>query len=382
MTTAEPLGIIVNGATSGIANRQHLAEALVPIIREGGLPVATGTVMPRLLLVGRDADRLKEVADRFDIADWSTDLDGALANADYKVFFDAGHTGGRASRLRAALAAGKHVYTEKPFVADTSEGSEIEGIATGRGLKFGVVEDKLFMPGLTKLRLVLESGVLGRIVGFRLDFGYWIFSHPDGALQRPSWNYRKADGGSLILDMYPHWRYVVEGIVGPIRRVVTAAWTAIPERLDEAGQAYQVDTDDSTATLVELDSGAFGTITSTWATRVKRDDLVVFQVDGTDGSATAGIHRCHVQSLAATPSVRFDPNTDHNRDYDADWSPAPFDPPFTNGYRMGWEAFIRHVTEDAPLQADINAGLRDVALAKACQASVEEDRWVALNRFV
>jgi predicted dehydrogenase len=379
---AETLGIIVNGATSGIANRQHLAQALVPIIAEGGLSVGDRTVLPSLLLVGRDAGRLKAVAERFGLDAWSTDLDGALADERYPVFFDAAHTCGRAGRLRAALTAGKHVYTEKPFVADIPDGHEILALAAGRGLKVGVVEDKLFMPGLTRLRLVAESGFLGRIVNFRLDFGYWIFSHPEGPLQRPSWNYRKSEGGSLVLDMYPHWRYVVEGIVGPIRRVVTAAWTAIPTRRDESGAEYEGDTDDSTATLVELESGAFGAITSSWATRVRRDDLVVFQVDGLDGSATAGIHRCYVQSLSETPRASFDPSRDHGRDYHADWSSAPYDPPFTNGYRMGWEAFIRHVVGDMPLAADAAAGLRDVALAKACLASVEEARWVALDRFL
>lgn len=380
--SAETLGIVINGATSGIANRQHLAQALVPIIAEGGLSFGNRVVMPRLLLLGRDAVRLKATAERFGLDEWSTDLAGALADDVYPIFFDAGHTGGRASRLRAALAAGKHVYTEKPFVTEIGEGREIGRLAAERGLKLGVVEDKLFMPGPTKLRTVVESGALGRIVNFRLDFGYWIFSHPDGPPQRPSWNYRKADGGSLLLDMYPHWRYLVEGIVGPIRRVVSAAWTAIPERLDEDGAPYRVDTDDSTATLVELENGAFGTITSSWATRVRRDDLVVFQVDGTDGSASAGIHRCFVQSLAATPRVQFDPNRDTNPDYRAAWSVAPYEPPFANGYRMGWEAFIRHVVENGPLAADATAGLRDVALAKACQASIDEERWVPLSRFV
>lgn len=378
---AETIGIIVNGATSSIANRQHLAQALGPIIKEGGLPVGDRTIMPKLLLVGRDDGRLKTVADRFGFDDWSTDLDGALADDRYAIFFDAGVTGHRPQVVRSAIAAGKHVYCEKPVVTDIAEGRQLQALAADRGVKFGVVEDKLFMPGLTKLRLVRDSGFLGRIVNFRLDFGYWIFSHPDGPLQRPSWNYRKSDGGSLVLDMYPHWRYVVEGIVGPIKRVVTVAWTAIPERLDEDGKPYEVDTDDSNATLIELESGACGVITSSWATRVKRDDLMVFHVDGTDGSAAAGLHRCHVQALSATPKGRFDPNQDHNHDYHADWVPAPHTPPFTNGYRMGWEAFIRHVVDDSPLAADIAAGIRDVALAKACQASIEEERWVPMSRF-
>jgi predicted dehydrogenase len=182
--------------------------------------------------------------------------------------------------------------------------------------------------------------------------------------------------------MYPHWRYVVEGVLGPIRRVVTAAWTAVPERLDEERKPYKVDTDDANATLVELESGVMGTITSSWATRVRRDDVIVFQVDGLAGSAVAGVHRCHVQSLADTPALRLDPNVDHGPDYLADWQKAPFDPPFTNGYRMGWEAFIRHVVAGEPLVADIDAGLRDVALAKAAQASIAEERWVPISRFV
>ena len=379
---AESLGIIVNGATGGVANRQHLANALVPIIKEGGLSVGGRTVVPKLILVGRDDGRLREVAERFGLDRWTTDLDAALADKDFPVFFDTGFTGSRPALLRAAIAAGKHIYSEKPVVTDIAEGKEIAAFAEARGVKFGVVEDKLFMPGLTKLRLVRQSGFLGRVVNFRLDFGYWIFSHPEGAPQRPSWNYKKAEGGSLLLDMHPHWRYVVEGVLGPIRRVIAAAWTAMPERLGEDGKPYKADTDDSTATLVELESGAFGVITSSWATRPKRDELITFQVDGIEGSAVAGVHRCHVQSLAATPRLHIDPNVDLGRDYSADWTPAPFAPPFTNGYRMGWEAFIRHVAGDEPLVADIAAGLRDVALSKACQASVEEGCWVPLSRFV
>jgi predicted dehydrogenase len=379
----ETLGIIINGATSGIANRQHFPNALMPIIKAGGLKVGDRAILPKLLLVGRDEGRLRETAGRYGLDRWTTDLDAALADKGYPVFFDAGVTGKRPSLLKKAIAAGKHVYTEKPVVTEVGEGRELKALAKAAGVKFGVVEDKLFMPGPTKLRLVRESGFFGRIAGFRLDFGYWIFSHPEeGPGQRPSWNYRKAEGGSLLLDMYPHWRYVVEGVLGPIRRVVTAAWTGVPERLDEERQPYKVDTDDSSAMLVELESGVMGTITSSWATRVRREDVIVFQIDGLEGSAVAGVHRCHVQSLGDTPTLRLDPNVDHGPDYFADWRPAPFDPPFTNGYRMGWEAFIRHVVAGEPLAADLDAGLRDVALAKAAQASVDEERWVPISRFV
>ena len=295
----ETLGIIIHGATSGIANRQHFPNALMPIIKEGGLKIGDRTVLPKLLLVGRDEGRLRETAGRY-----RPRHDGrriSMRRSPTRPIRSSSTPASPASGLRVlrqAIAAGKHVYTEKPVVTDVAEGRELIALAEAAGVKFGVVEDKLFMPGPTKLRLVRESGFFGRITGFRLDFGYWIFSHPaEGPGQRPSWNYRKAEGGSLVLDMYPHWRYVVEGVLGPIKRVVTAAWTAVPERLDEEGKPYKVDTDDANATLVELESGVTGTITSSWATRVRRDDVITFQVDGTEGSAVAGVHRCHVQSL-------------------------------------------------------------------------------------
>jgi predicted dehydrogenase len=379
---AKTIGIIVNGATGGIANRQHLDQALVPLIREGGLETGTGRIVPELLLVGRDAGRLEAVARRFGLARWTTDLDGALADPDYPVFFDAGVTGARPGLLAAAIGAGKHVYAEKPVVTDLREGRRLVALAEARGVRHGVVEDKLFLPGLAKLRLARDGGFFGRVVGFRLDFGYWIFSGHDQPMQRPSWNYRAADGGGLMLDMYPHWRYVIEGLLGPIARVVSRGWTAVPERVDEAGRHFAVDVDDSNVTLVELASGAVGVITSSWATRVNRDDLMTLQVDGTAGSAVAGLHRCRLQPAAATPKVRFDPNVDHGVDYRAQWLEMPETLPFANGYRRGWEAFLRHVAEDAPPAATLEDGLRDVALARAVQRSAAEDRWVAMDEVL
>ncbi len=377
--SVETLGIVLNGASGGIANRQHLERALIPMIREGGLPVGGRRIVPKLLLVGRDEGRLKAVADRFGLDAWTTDLSAAIADPAYPVVFDAGVTGARAGLLRSAIEAGKHVYAEKPVVTDVAVGRELLALAEAKGVKHGVVEDKLFLPGLEKLKLARAQGLIGRVLQFRLDFGYWIFTGHDVPTQRPSWNYRRGEGGGLLLDMYPHWRYVVEGVLGPIDSVVSTAWTAIPERIDEAGKPYAVDTDDSNATLVRLKSGAVGVITSSWATRVKRDDLVTFQVDGTEGSAVAGLHRCRVQPLAATPKARFDPNVDHGQDYDRDWMDMPELSPVRNGYRAGWEAFIRHVVAGEPMAADLAAGIRDVALAVACETSVAEGRWVAMD---
>jgi predicted dehydrogenase len=375
----ERLGIIVNGATGGISSRQHLDNALVAIHREGGLEIGGRRFVPELLLVGRNPVKLEALAARFGISDWTTDLSAALADPRFTIFFDAAFTEQRAASLTAAIEAGKHVYAEKPVVTDLEAGRALLERARSAAIKHGVVQDKLFLPGLTKLRLARDMGAIGRVLSFRLDFGYWIFSGMEVPAQRSSWNYRKAEGGGLVLDMYPHWRYIIEGLLGPIRRVVSAAWTAIPERIDERGRRYQVDVEDSAATLVELESGAYGVITSSWATRVRRDDLVTLQVDGTAGSAVAGLHRCKLQAMAATPKTHWDVNVDHGYNYDAQWTDAPDLTPFKNSYRAGWEAFLRHVVADAPFASDLSAGIRDVELAAACYRSAAEGRWVALG---
>jgi len=372
------IGIIVNGATGRIGSTQHLANALVPIIEEGGLPLGGDRLLPRLLLLGRDADRVARVAAAHGIADWSTDLDAALADPAYAVFFDAAATEQRVAVLRKAIAAGKHVYSEKPVAPSAAQALELLAEARSRALKHGVVEDKIHLPGLQKLAALTASGALGRIVGFRLEFGWWVFDGSDRPCQRPSWNYR-AGGGGLILDMYPHWRYVIETIIGRIVRVASSEWTATPERIDERGERYRVAVEDSAATLVELEGGAFGTILSSWATRVRRDDLLTLQVDGTRGSAVAGLHRCHVQSMPDTPSIaHFSVMKDIGADYRAGWSEAPPLAGYRNPYRVGWERFLRHVAADAPPAADFAAGVRDVAFAEACHRSMQERTWIAL----
>jgi predicted dehydrogenase len=380
--TTRNIGIIVNGATGGIATRQHLDRALVPIIREGGVPLANGDrLMPKLILVGRDEGRLAAVAERFGIGQMTTDLAGALADPDYSLFFDAGATGNRPVVLRQALEAGKDIYAEKPVVTDLSDGQALLDLAQDRGRRHGVVQDKLFLPGLVKLRQARDSGLFGRVTNFRLDFGYWIFSGHQQEMQRPSWNYRADQGGGLMLDMYPHWRYILEGILGPIRRVVSRGWTAVPERVDEAGTPFAVDVDDSNVTLVELASGVTGVVTCSWATRAARDDLMTFQVDGIGGSAVAGLHRCRIQPAAATPKVRFDPNSDLGIDYRTAWLDMPETEPFANGYRRGWEGFLKHIAGQGEAPADLRAGLRDVALARAVTVSNAEGRWVDLSEF-
>ena len=377
----ERLGVIVNGATGGIASRQHLDRALAPIRDDGGLQVNGRAVIPELILVGRNESKLRGTAQRFGVAEWTTSLDSALSDPRFAVFFDASFTEQRAGSLRAAIKAGKHIYAEKPVVTDVTAGLALFAEAKAAGVKHGVVQDKLYLPGLTKLRLARDMGAIGRVLSFKLEFGYWIFSGIEAPAQRSSWNYKKAEGGGIVLDMYPHWRYIIEGLLGPIRRVVSRTWTATPERVDEAGRRYKVDVEDSAATIVELENGAIGVITSSWATRVRRDDLVLLQVDGTAGSAVAGLHRCKLQSLAQTPKTHWDVNVDQGYDYDAQWLDAPELTPFKNSYRSGWEAFIRHVVDDQPFASDLSAGIRDVQLAEACYTSAAERRWVDLGRL-
>ena len=374
------LGIIVNGATGRICSTQHLKNSLIAIRDEGGLAVGEDRIVPKPMLVGRDGARLAEVARTHGVADWTTDLGAALSDQAYPVFFDAAATGQRLAALTKALAAGKHIYSEKPVAPSVAAGRALLAAAQARGLKHGAVEDKLYLPGFRKLARVLADGTLGRIVGFRLDFGWWVFDGVEAPAQRPSWNYRRATGGGLVLDMFPHWRYVIEGLLGRIRRVTAATSTAVPERVDERGERYKVDVEDTASALVELESGAFGTILSSWATRVRRDDLLVLQIDGIAGSAIAGLHRCRVQTKAQTPPVaNFRLDRDLDVDYRANWSEVPAAGPTINSYRAGWEKFLRYLAADAPFDSDLSAGIRDVAFAEACHRSMAERRWVEIE---
>ena len=377
------IGIIVNGATGRIASTQHLANALVQIRAEGGLTAGADRIVPRLLLVGRNAARLADIARMHGIKRWTTDLDEALARSDFSVFFDAAATQQRVSALTKAIAAGKHIYSEKPVAPTVTEGLALLRAARARAVKHGVVEDKIFLPGLQKLSALAASGFFSRITGFQLNFGWWVFDGADRPSQRPSWNYQRGGGGGLTLDMYPHWRYLIERIIGPIHRVVTETATAIPMRVDEAGKSYRADVDDTSFTLVELANGAVGAIVCSWATRVRRDDLLTLQVDGTGGSAIAGLHRCWTQSAADTPTIRhFNPNADIGADYRSEWKAVAGTGSYTNPYRIGWENFLRHIATDAPLMSDLSAGIRDVQLAEACNRSVAEQKWIVLDDIV
>jgi predicted dehydrogenase len=375
----QTIGIILNGATGRIGSTQHLANALAPIHAEGGFPVGDDRVMPRVLLVGRNAEKLNALANTYGV-EWSIDLDQAMSNPAFPIFFDAAVTHQRHAILEKAIAAGKHIYAEKPVAPTVTDGLALLQAARARGLKHGAVEDKLGLPGLAKLKRLADADFFGRVVGFRIEFGWWMFDGTDVPCQRPSWNYQRKSGGGLVLDMYPHWRYVIEGILGPMRRAVTALSTATPERFDEQGQRYDVDVEDTAQTIVELESGAYGTLLSSWATRVRRDDLLTFQIDGTKGSALAGLHRCWTQtSKQGLNTAHFNVAKDICADYSANWDEVPDAGPYKNPYRIGWEHFLRHVVADAPMHADFAAGIRDVQFAEACYRSAREGKWVSLD---
>ena len=371
------IGIILHGATGRIGSTQHLKNALAPIRQDGGLTVGDVRVVPRVILVGRDKERLAAVARENGGVAWTTDLDATLSDPTYEVLFDAAATHQRQGTLEKGIAAGKHIYAEKPVAESVADGRALLAKISARGLRHGAVEDKQYLPGMRKLRALAQADFFGRVTGFRLEFGWWVFDGFDERCQRPSWNYRKAGGGGLLIDMYSHFRYLIEDMLGPIRRVVTLAAITAPERIDETGLRYAADVEDQAITLIELASGATGTIIASWATRVRRDDLMTFQIDGTKGSAVAGLHRCHMQPLADTPRIAaFNPTVDLAIDYRARWQEAPAAGPDTNPYRVGWEDFLRHLVTDAPLRSDFAAGIRDVAFAEACGRSACTGAWV------
>jgi len=378
------LGIIIHGATGRIGSTQHLANALVPICAAGGVVVGEDVIQPRLLLLGRNSERLARLAETHGIEDWSTNLNNALADTNFPVFLDAASTHLRFDVLRRAIAAGKHVYSEKPLAPSVADGLTLLKEANARGVKHGAVEDKLYTPGYLKLAQLAEQGFFGQIVGFRLEFGWWVFDGIDRSAQRPSWNYRRAGGGGIVSDMHPHWRYLIENLCGPIARVFATVSTAQPERIDEHGKSFKVDVEDNVSAIVELKNGVIGNVCSSWATRVDGEELLRFQVDGTLGSAVAGVRRCKIQTAEHTPLVTgFNLGSDaklldDSTDYAAGWKEVPELGAYKNPFRVGWEAFITHVTCGTPLVSDFNAGVRDVQLAEACLKSAATGSWESL----
>ncbi|MEU4723057.1 Gfo/Idh/MocA family oxidoreductase [Nonomuraea dietziae] len=371
------LSVVMNGVTGRMGYRQHLVRSVLAINEQGGVTLSDGDrVVLRPILVGRSEAKLADLADRHGIADYTTDLDAALEQAD--VYFDAQVTQARVKSVLKAIEAGKHVYAEKPTAETVQEAVALAEAAKSKGIKNGVVQDKLFLPGLLKLKRLIDGGFFGRILSVRGEFGYWVFEGDWQSAQRPSWNYRSADGGGIILDMFPHWHYVLENLFGEVESVYAKAVTHIPSRVDEQGRTYEATADDAAYGIFELKGGIIAQINSSWAVRVNRDELVEFQVDGTHGSAVAGLRNCRVQSRATTPKPVWNPDLPVTARFRDDWQEVPDNADFDNGFKTQWELFVRHVVEDAPFPYDFASGARGVALAELGLRSSAEGRRIAV----
>jgi predicted dehydrogenase len=369
------IGIIMHGVTGRMGYNQHLVRSICAIRDQGGVALPGGDrLMPDPILVGRNLDKVRGLAAKHGVARYGDDLAAALANPDDTIFFDAGSTQMRADLLTRAMQAGKHIYCEKPVSESLDQALALARLARARGVKAGVVQDKLYLPGLRKIEMLRNSGFFGRILSVRGEFGYWVFEGDWQAAQRPSWNYRKADGGGIMLDMLPHWRYVLDNLFGAVKSVSCIAATHIPERVDETGNRYQADADDAAYATFELEGGVIAQINFSWTTRVKRDDLVTFQVDGTLGSAVAGLTRCFTQHRVNTPRPVWNPDMPQTLKFEDQWELVPDNAVYENGFKTQWEDFLRHVAADTPWRYDLIEGAKGVQLAELGRQSWLERR--------
>ncbi|MDE0825459.1 MAG: Gfo/Idh/MocA family oxidoreductase [Akkermansiaceae bacterium] len=374
------IGIIMNGVTGRMGTNQHLVRSILAIRKQGGVELADGTkLMPDPILTGRNEAKVKALAEEHGVGRWTTDLDEALADDYNEIFFDASGTPYRVGFLEKAIAAGKHVYCEKPIATSYGASLKVADLAEAAGVKNGTVQDKLWLPGIVAFQKLKEEDFFGEILSVRGEFGYWVFTGHDEAqpAQRPSWNYRKEDGGGMIIDMHCHWRYVIDNLFGTVTDVFTLAKTHLPERIDEDGNAYKCTADDSAYALFKTDTGVVCQFNSSWDVRVRRDDLLTMQVDGTKGSAIVGLRKCWAQSAENTPRPVWNPDVDSPIDYLADWEvidPGECD----NAFKVQWEMFLKHVAEDTEFRWTLREGAKGVQLAEKSLQSSEEGRWVAV----
>jgi predicted dehydrogenase len=369
--------VAVNGVTGRMGYRQHLVRSLLAIREQGGIRLDDGTVLyPEPVLVGRSEERLRAIAERHGLGRWTTSLDEVLADPDVGVYFDTQVTSAREPAVARAIAAGKHVYTEKPVAHSAAAAFGLADAATAAGITHGVVQDKLFLPGMIKLRRLLREGFFGRVLSVRVEFGYWVFEGDGIPAQRPSWNYRAEDGGGIVLDMFPHWQYLLEDLFGPVRAVYARRATHLPRRWDESGEPYDVTADDAAYAVLEFASGAIASVNSSWAVRVNRRELLELQVDGTHGSAVAGLRECAVQHKVSTPMPVWNPDLPDPLDYPAMWTDVPDNASFDNGFKTQWELFLKDAALGRPFPWNLSAGARGVQLAELAMRSSDEGRRV------
>jgi predicted dehydrogenase len=372
--------IIMNGITGRMGYRQHLVRSILAIREDGGIRMPDGSrIQVEPILVGRNAEKIEELAKLHGVEEWTTDLDAALADETATVYFDAALTSARKEGILKAVAAGKHVYTEKPIAESVADGLDLASAAEQAGVINGVVHDKLYLPGLLKLKRLIDSGFFGRILSVRGEFGYWVFEGDLIPAQRPSWNYRKEDGGGMTLDMYCHWNYVLENLFGKVQAVTSKSVTHIPDRFDEQGNHYRATADDAAYGIFELEHDIIAQINSSWAVRVDREELVEFQVDGTHGSAVAGLFGCRIQPRVSTPKPVWNPDLKTDQDFRAQWEQIPDNQVFDNGFRSQWEEFLKDVDAGRPHAYDFMAGVRGLRLVEAGLTSSAEGRRVEIG---
>lgn len=370
-------GIIMNGVTGRMGTNQHLLRSIVEIIRQGGVKLNPGeTIMPDPILIGRDENKLKKLSELSGVKRISTDLDAALADPRNSIYFDSQTTGRRAAAVRKAVQAGKHIYCEKPVGVSTAEAAELYRLCKDAGVKQGVVQDKLWLPGIIKLKRLIEQGFFGRILSVRGEFGYWVFEGHSVPPQRPSWNYRKEDDGGIIVDMLCHWRYLLDNVFGKVKAVSCLGATHIPERIDESRKPYKCTADDAAYATFELEGGIIAQFNSSWTVRVRRDDLLTLQVDGTNGSAVAGLRDCYIQHYGNTPRPVWNPDIPQPINFFEGWSRVPDQENYDNAFKVQWELFLKHVVADEPFPWDLMEGAKGVQLAETGLESWRKRCWI------
>jgi predicted dehydrogenase len=371
------VGIIMNGVTGRMGTNQHLLRSIAEIIKQGGVKLGGGeTIMPDPVLVGRDRSKLEKLSALSGVKKLSTNLDETLADASNIIYFDSQTTGRRAEAVRQAVKAGKHIYCEKPIAVDTKTALELFKLCTDAKLKNGVVQDKLWLPGILKLKRLIQQGFFGEILSVRGEFGYWVFEGDNIPAQRPSWNYRKEDDGGIIVDMLCHWRYVLDNVFGKVKSVSCLGATHIPQRIDEQGKPYKCTADDAAYATFELEGGVIAHFNSSWTTRVRRDDLLTLQVDGTKGSAVAGLRECYIQHYGNTPKPVWNPDIAQPINFFEGWSKVPEQESYDNAFKAQWELFLKHVVKDEPFPWDLRDGARGVQLAEKGIESWSKRCWV------
>lgn len=368
------VGIIMNGVTGRMGYNQHLLRSILAIRDQGGIRSPSGDIWPEPILVGRKESKLREIADLHRLTRFTTSLDDALAEPDAQIYFDAQVTQLHEPSIRKAIEAGMHIYAEKPLAERVSIALDLARAADAAGVRTGVVQDKLFLPGLRKVARLIEGGFFGRILSVRGEFGYWVFEGDWQTAQRPSWNYRTEDGGGIALDMFCHWEYLLHNLFGRVTEVQAMTATHIEQRVDEQGQTYSCTADDAAYGIFQLEGGVVAQINSSWAVRVFRDELVEFQIDGTEGSAVAGLRRCRAQHRSVTPKPVWNPDIATAERFREQWTEVPDNAEFDNGFKVQWEMFLRHVLDDAPWAYDFRSAARGVQLAELGLRSAAEGR--------